>query len=691
MSEMPAFSKPATEGHDPALAALREADFNWVRDLSSVWRNSPFHNDAIHKPVLDELITSFVVGTRTLNDTPIGRVVLGAPGTGKTHLLGELRKKVWRAGGWFVLLDIVGITDFWQTAALGFLNSLQQEMPDSSLQYEAVLKGTVRELSEGHKIDVETLRQRLHRRFPAQAMRFSDVLLALLHLKSGDPDRVGLAYAWTQGLDSDPERRKQLNLGPPLPSVELVRGLSWLMSVAGPTIIAVDQIDPIISASNLLAGVGDSTEDDSERKARAIIDQLAGGLMELRDVANRSMTVIACLPASWDIIKHRAVASAPQRFSELPALPQLTDQNVIARLIGDRLAPAYATHGFKPQYLHWPFRPEAVASAVGLLPRQVLMRCDGHRRRCVANGRIEECRALGEALPPPPPLPEGLDAQFSALLAGAKLDELLGAAKDDKRLRALLGDALALYGRELSPPDSIDVSVEPESVGKLPPLHGRFKFIHRADGDREQHWCFRVLEHPNPIAFQARLKAAITASGIDTKLKFRHLFVLRRTALPTGKKTQELIEFSKPPGGSFSRSTTRISAPSSRCPRSRTRIRTDSTRGCNNASRLATRSSSKSSGSRRRHSADRARRRRHRKRADKAAPRNNPNLVHAEAAKARAKNRHLLSNPQRLLRHRRRQRKLGARLAAMLLKARLNQTSPSRSDVGTSAVSSARP
>jgi hypothetical protein len=37
------------------------------------------------------------------------------------------KRRVWEAKGWFVLLDIIGITDFWATAALGFLNSLFQQ------------------------------------------------------------------------------------------------------------------------------------------------------------------------------------------------------------------------------------------------------------------------------------------------------------------------------------------------------------------------------------------------------------------------------------------------------------------------------------------------------------------------------------------------------------------------------------
>jgi hypothetical protein len=72
-------------------------------------------------------------------------------------------------------------------------------------------------------------------------------------------------------------------------------------------------------------------------------------------------------------------------------------------------------------------------------------------------------------------------------------------------------------------------------------LHGRLTFIFRGEGDREQHFCFRVLAHSNAIAFQSRLRAAMTASGVDPALKFRHLFILRGDAPPGGAKTRELV------------------------------------------------------------------------------------------------------------------------------------------------------
>ena len=81
---------------------------------------------------------------------------------------------------------------------------------------------------------------------------------------------------------------------------------------------------------------------------------------------------------------------------------------------------------------------------------------------------------------------------------------------------------LATLGVRATP---AEVQRDPDQ--KRPSLHGRLSFTFLSEGSREQHYCFRLLGHTHPRAFQTRLKAAMTASGIDAALKFRHLFILR--------------------------------------------------------------------------------------------------------------------------------------------------------------------
>ncbi len=555
-----------------ALSAFRAVDFNWTRDLQSVWIDPPFQVDDLHRHVIDDLMEDFISRTRNATDNPIGRVILGPAGAGKTHLIGTLRRRVWDAGGWFVLIDIIGITDFWATAALGFLNSLHQPMLSGRTQYEAILSRIVarlpldaaaRETIAGWEQEPEKSRRGTADLFLAllrnvdlgNTRRHQDVVRALALLGADDSEVANLAYCWLQGLDADENERRRLGfVGPPPAYPELVRGMLWIMSLAGPILIAVDQIDAIVSASNLLAGMDDEPKDDGERKARSIIDLLAGGLMDLHDLKKRALTVVSCLEVTWPIIKSRAVKSANQRFQEVMALEPVKDRGLVEKLIRGRLDLAYSNCDFVAPYPTWPFRPEAIDSAAGSLPRRILIRCEEHQRRCRAAGCADECFSLTEPSSlPREPQQNGFEAEFREQSAAASISHLLDHETEDTLFCDLFGDIATVYARHLETPDDIDVTVQGDPDKKKPSLHTRISFIFRSEGDHEQHYCFRAIGHANANAFQARLRAAMTASGIDRALKFRHLFILRREPPPGGPKTKtaQLVEKFREAGGTF--------------------------------------------------------------------------------------------------------------------------------------------
>jgi len=79
--------------------------------------------------------------------------------------------------------------------------------------------------------------------------------------------------------------------------VDLVRGMSWLMSLAGPTLIGIDQIDAIVSEANLRPQKSNGG-DPGEKEVLSIIKSLGGGLMDPHDNKYRTMTVISCLDAT---------------------------------------------------------------------------------------------------------------------------------------------------------------------------------------------------------------------------------------------------------------------------------------------------------------------------------------------------------------------------------------------------------
>ncbi|WP_298966345.1 ATP-binding protein [uncultured Methylobacterium sp.] len=538
-----------------ALDALRRVNFDWVRTLDSVWLDvapTGGPNDAL----APQIAAALHDGARDTGQRPPGRVLVGQSGIGKTHLVGQIRREVWASGGWFVMLDVLGLTDFWRSAALSFVTALLHPMPDGRRQSDAVLAGVARRFNVERQVEdafnipdidvrriVDILVRALMSVDAARALAHQDVFRALCLLRAGDLGAMGLAHAWLQGYDADPAERTALGFRTPPPApVEVVRGLSWIMGLSGPTLVALDQIDGVVDASRVVL------KDDLDGAA-SLTEVLAAGLLELHDVGGRGMTVVTCLQDSWARIEERGLRSAQQRFETPFLLQGMNDRMAAAALIRDRLAPAYREAGFAPSSPTWPFTDRAIAEAAthAVTPRKLLMRCDAFRRDCLAQEAVTACDLLIEPLGKPriivdPPVFD-LDGERRTAEIGGLLDG------DDGGLGELLRATFDLYALEDDPDDSCDVASKSEPERRIPPLHGRLTFTYREENDRERHVCYRALQHRNAIAFQARLRAALTASGISTRIPGRELVLVRRGPVPTGAKTRQLVDAFAAAGG----------------------------------------------------------------------------------------------------------------------------------------------
>jgi hypothetical protein len=559
-----------------ALDAFNRVDFEWVRQLKSVWQDPPYHIDAFHDDVAKTIVEDYKIKTRKLTDAPLGHVIVGGAGSGKTHLIGTLRRRVWEAGGWFVLLDFAGIKDFWASVALCFVTSLNHVMPSGETQYQAILtrlvgsdgfdpriRTVLAKLIEQEDIavrfDRETVRGfiqgflvALDRAHPG-ALPYPDTVRACLLLILGDWDARNAAYSWLQGLELDPADLRGLGFGLARPAqIDLVRGMSWLMGLTGPTLIAVDQIDAIVSEANLRRGEGGASETNAA--TLSIIESLAGGLMELHDVKTRAITIVSCLEATWGILEEYVTVAMTDRFKMPKQLGSFKHAETARQMIEARLAQAYAEASFQPPYPTWPFVPEAFATAIRFSPRQLLKACDDHRVRCFAQGEVTELRTFEMKVVPPPPIggKDELDPVFEEAKRKVDVAKFLESDADDTSLRDMLAKALDLYTLQTPVPDDVDLTLNADA-GKQAPLHGRLTFTYHSENDRERHYCFRVLSHSHPTAFMSRLKAAMTASGIDRLLPFRHLFILRHDPPPTGPKTTKLVTEFEAAGGRFIR------------------------------------------------------------------------------------------------------------------------------------------
>jgi hypothetical protein len=541
----------------PLEKAFLEADFNWVSTLKSIWRDQPSQLDGVHDPAAERVMRAFAALKRPDAEKAVGQVISGPAGSGKTHLIGTLRRRVWREGGWFVLIDVVGVTDFWRTAVFGFVSSLRQTMTNGQTQFEAIFVAALKQVPEATKKEVMRNRNgngatgtvnafvtALQRTFREEAMEHSNVIRALLLQGDPDPNVAEIAYSWLQGLEVDPEDRKKLGLkGETPPPHQLVKGICWLMSLSGPVMIAIDQIDSIVTAGNILADRSADLDGETEARARAIVQILAGGLMDLHEQTPRAMTVLACLGETWSILSQKALRAASDRFTQGPRLDSaLWNEAAIEDLIGRRLAPAFARHGVKPPYASWPFSPGAIAGISGSLPRGTLMLCEAYRQRFLDADHVPECANFASDDDSPKPKTRDLAAIFEEHRQRAAISDLAAEADDGARLGRCLRETLEIYAAQLALPESADVVIAALANNNNPPLHARLTFIFHDQNELEKHYCFRVIGHPRAQSVQPRLNAAMIDSGIDRNLSFRHLFIIRNTPMPGGAVTGQLIK-----------------------------------------------------------------------------------------------------------------------------------------------------
>ena len=291
------------EAQREALASLR---LTWAPTVDDLWRpQAATHVPGLNEDAIDDVMDAFGDAARDPASAPLGIVVRGPAGSGKTHLLGQIRERVQAAAGYFFVVELLDAASFWQSVGNGILESLGRTGAERETQLKDLLwelssiahvsRAERRAIIGDEDLDVDTLDRfvnALAKARPDPVRQCRQTLRALVLLGASDlaAHDVGEAYLHSSDEHGSDDRDQWRLRASPASAQECVRDVSRLIALAGPSVLAVDQIDTLLARSL-------ARTDEADDFGDGVLEQVAHGLMAVRQTMRRTVAVVACLPA----------------------------------------------------------------------------------------------------------------------------------------------------------------------------------------------------------------------------------------------------------------------------------------------------------------------------------------------------------------------------------------------------------
>lgn len=551
--------------NDLERKALRSIRLNWAPTPDDVWRaQSELHAHLLHDTALNLMLEAFDDAEASADASPIGVALRGTAGSGKTHLLGQVRERVQTSGGYFFLIGLLDSTTFWQTTLVGMLDDLTRPAPEQDTQLKLFLwrlasitrisRAERRAIIGEDKLTPETLDKfvgAVHAVHPRLVNQSQATLRALTLYATNDLSVLDIGNAFLQSIEeAQPGGREQWGIQQAiLTPQQVVRDISRLLAATGPSVLAVDQIDTLLAQSRSST----NAQSDIESSDNLVIEEVAHGLMSLRENLGRTASVVACLPSVWELIQERGSRTVRDRFRLTPVLKGLPKGSIAEEILEKRFAPKYAHLSFTPPHPTWPVSKVAFAGAEGITPRQLMINVDKHIRHCLEAGEVFE---LTDLVGDQERVSESTDNESDLALLDIKFEQLQKDATtnlptshkfEDKLVPALLSAGLTAWIKELG--DVGDAYSLDNLPSAKPALHARLRQKLDPATEDEQHWAFRAIASESAVAVLNRLRAACTTAGLHTGISRRKLFVIRNVAWSKGPKTAQAVNDFEQAGG----------------------------------------------------------------------------------------------------------------------------------------------
>ncbi|MEU4532723.1 DUF87 domain-containing protein [Micromonospora ureilytica] len=552
---------------DDQRTALDAVSLNPAVTPDDVWRPSPHNVPELHEKVAAEILRGVARARTDDTSMPLGVAMQGRAGAGKTHLLGAVRERIQRDGGYFFLVDMVSGKTFWESVALALVEGMGRPHVGWGTQLKTFLRRLTPQLGLPTEVrdavagaqpvtraHLDTFIWALRERDREVGRDAQDTARALVLHGAIDFEAQDVGYAHLISEPGDPAARAAWGLSTAIRTPQqVVQDISRLMALTlDPTVIAVDQLDTLFAqTSTSLLNQHQGLEDGQAK----VLGPIADGLLKLRDITRRTLVVVSCLPDTWVLMTRAAPTPVADRFRTSTLPDRIPTPEIGQAIVAKRLTAAFAGMFFGPPHPTWPIAPAAFADAPTLTPRALLRRVDRHIAWCRDRDEVVELDRLidgADSTPTVGPVRGAsgdpttderrlheLDARFAELVEAADVSAAVDPAGEDEHMPPLLAAGLAAWIAEQAPTGATYKYDPPP--GRKPALHGRLIEVLDEATENEAHWCFRAIAHPNAVAVTARVKAACTLAGLDRDLPQRRLILLRNGPWPTGKRTTEVL------------------------------------------------------------------------------------------------------------------------------------------------------
>lgn len=549
------------------MRALESLRFGWALVADDVWNPSPEHVAGLHPDIERAIKLGIADATEAVNSNPLGLVLQGQKGSGKTHILGWVREEVHARSGYFFLVSLLEGKTFWTSVLHSMNQGLARVAGGSEIQLTTLMRrlGDVvqaprrvrRAIVGDTSISKPVLDEFIqllddHNHLVAKECADTARALALLSSDSAALQEIGETYMQAGDDDTGERAAWGMKRKPRAPEL-IIQDLSWLMALTGPAVIAVDQIDALVAQS-----VKELDEKGTlDLGQDLLLERVAGGLMMLRERTRRTLTIVACIPDSWVLIKSRTVNTAQDRFHQPKHLMTLSAPDIARTMIARRFTAKFHRIGFDAPYDTWPVKQSAFATAKGFTPRGLLQAIYAHVETCIGNGTVEELHSFGDVDisdiedPGDPEISDGevdnFDALYETLKQDAVIHEVLDESREDADLPPLLTGGLKAWIMSLGASGQA-YTVDPPP-GQKPALHARLRLMLEERIEDQVRWGFRAIAARQPVAALNRIRKAATEAGLVEGEPKRKLILLRNSAWNTGVRTQEALEAFRKAGG----------------------------------------------------------------------------------------------------------------------------------------------